>query len=230
MISLREGWVVLARKSGDPYDLADALTTLGGALQMTEPTLDAAIAATDESVRVARAAGIDTRLTYALPNLASWLPIEESERALALCDEAIEIATRIGDRLGVAHATGVKARIAARRADWQTALHGALDAAEQMLEHGDHGVASTALYTAGVALCALGSDEPAAVLFGKSDAMMERWGADWILEMLAATDAALREALGEQQVATLAAQGAALHITDAVAYLNAEADRALAAP
>ena len=54
--------------------------------------------------------------------------------------------------------------------------------------------------------------------------------ADWILEMLAATDATLREALGEQQVATLTARGAALDITDAVAYLHAEADRALAAP
>ena len=48
--------------------------------------------------------------------------------------------------------------------------------------------------------------------------------------MLAATDAALLETLGEQQVATLAERGAALEITDAVAYLHAEADRALAAP
>ena len=86
---------------------------------------------------------------------------------------------------------------------------------------------SRSLYSAGVALCALGSCEPAAVLFGKADAMTERWGPDWTLEMLAATDAALLEALGEQQVATLAARGAALDITDAVAYLHAEADRAL---
>jgi hypothetical protein len=48
--------------------------------------------------------------------------------------------------------------------------------------------------------------------------------------MLAATDAALREALGEQQVATLAAHGGALDLADAVAYLRAEADRALTAP
>jgi len=124
----------------------------------------------------------------------------------------------------------VKARIAMRRGDWRTALQGAVDAAEQTLEHGDHGVASRSLYTAGVALCALGSCEPAAVLFGKSDAMAQRWGLDWSLEMLTATEVALLEALGEQQVATLAAQGAALDITDTVAYLHAEADRALAAP
>ena len=48
--------------------------------------------------------------------------------------------------------------------------------------------------------------------------------------MLAAADAALRETLGEEQVATLAARGAAMEITTTVAYLRAEADRVLAAP
>ena len=171
-----EEHVELARASGDPYEIADALLTLGGALSNTEPTFDAAIAALEESVRVARAAGIDTRLIFALPNLATWLPIEESERALALLDEAIEIATRIGDRLGVAYATGAKARLAARHGDWRTGLQGAVDSVEQALELGDHGVASRSLYTAGVALCALGSYEPAAVLFGKADTMTQRQG------------------------------------------------------
>jgi hypothetical protein len=41
-------------------------------------------------------------------------------------------------------------------------------------------------------------------------------------------DAALLEALGEEQTRTLAAQGAELGITDAVAYLRTEANRALA--
>ena len=48
--------------------------------------------------------------------------------------------------------------------------------------------------------------------------------------MLAATEVALLEALGEQQVATLAARGAALDMADAVTYLRAEAGRALGAP
>src|SRR5439155_852927 len=37
-------WVELARKSGDAYELAHALLMLGATLQITEPTLDAAIA------------------------------------------------------------------------------------------------------------------------------------------------------------------------------------------
>ena len=225
-----EEWVELARKSGDPYELAGALLTLGGPLQSTEPTLDPAIATTEEAVRVARAAGIDTALVFGLSNLASWLPYEESQRALTLLDEAIEVGTRIGDRLGVSYAMAIKAGIAARRGDWRTALQVSVDAAEQMLELGAHWYMSRSLYWAGVALCALGSCEPAAVVLGNANAITERWVPDWIVEIGAATDATLLETLGEQQVATLTARGAALDITDAFAYLRAEADRALAAP
>ena len=69
-----EEWVELARGAGDPYELAHALITLGGALQITEPTLDAAIATTEEAVRVARTAGIDAALAIALANLAMLAP------------------------------------------------------------------------------------------------------------------------------------------------------------
>ena len=72
--------------------------------------------------------------------------------------------------------------------------------------------------------------EPAAVLIGKCDDMTETQRLDWINEMKAATSAALRTALGEQQTLALAARGAALDLTDAVAYLRAQADQALAAP
>jgi hypothetical protein len=180
-------------------------------------------------VRVARAAGIDATLVAGLSNLAMFLPYEESQRALTLLDEAIAVSTRMGDRLFVSYATGIKAEIAARRDDWRTALQLSIDAAEQMLELGAHWYMSRPLYWAGVALCALGSCEPAAVVLGNPNAMAERWLPDWIVEIGAATDAALFETLGEQHVATLTARGADLDITDAVAYLRTEADRALAA-
>src|SRR5204863_9290631 len=113
-------WVELARASGDAYELAHALLLLGGALQITEPTLDTASAAVDEAVRVARAAGIDGALAIGLLLVATWLPYEESERALRLLDAAIEIGTRIGDRSGVSNAIHYKPRIAMRREDWPT--------------------------------------------------------------------------------------------------------------
>ena len=45
--------------------------------------------------------GSASALSIGLPFLAGMLPIEESERALALLDEAIEVGDEIGDRLGV---------------------------------------------------------------------------------------------------------------------------------
>ena len=222
-------WVDLARASGDPYELAHALTMLASAIQITEPTPDAAIATIDEAVRVARAAGVDSALPFALPLLATWLPYEESERALALLDEATEVSTRIGDRWGVANTTHQKGHIAGRRGEWRTALRAIVDAADENLQLG--ALANVGLcHLAGVAFWELGLFEPAAVLIGKSDAMSEAQIPDWILEMKEATHAALRETLGEQHVAKLAEQGAALGVTDAVAYLHAEAERALAAP
>ena len=52
---------------------------------------------------------------------------------------------------------------------------------------------------------------------------------DWVIEMHAASDAAVLESLGQQRVATLAAHGAALEIADAVTYLRAQAEPVLAA-
>ena len=118
-------------------------------------------------------------LVAALPNLATWVPLEESQRAFALLDEAIEIGTRIGDRYNVSNAMTYKARTAARLGDWPTALQASVDAAEQALELGALLVVKGSLFWAGVALCALGSCEPAAVVFGKANAIPERWAADF---------------------------------------------------
>jgi hypothetical protein len=53
--------------------------------------------------------------------------------------------------------------------------------------------------------------------------MAPRIWPDWGLTILAATDAALVAALGEEQATTLAERGAALEYADAVAYLRAQA-------
>jgi tetratricopeptide (TPR) repeat protein len=223
-------WTELARVSGDAYELAHALILLGVALQFGEPTIDAAIATFEEAVQVARSAGIDVALVVALENLAGALPIEETERALALLDEALDISTRIGYRYGVASAMSYTARLAARRGDWPTALQGTVVSAETNLEFGrGQWSMSEPFHLAGVALCALGSYEPAAVLLGYANELTDSWGLqDWMLESKAAADAALVGALGEHQVATLAAKGAALETRDAVTLLRAEADRAYA--
>jgi predicted ATPase/DNA-binding SARP family transcriptional activator len=225
-------WVELARPTGDADELAHALSLLGATLQLTEPTHDPAIATFEEAVRVARTAGIDSALANALSNLAGVLPVDESERALALLDESLAISTRLGERMLVANATGNKARLAVQRGDWRTALQASVDAAEINLELGRaHSFMSESFHWAGVALCTLGSYEPAAVLLGNANTMKDAWAVpDGILETKAATDATLIQELGKHRFATLAARGAALETPDVVIYLRTEANRALNPP
>ena len=218
-----QAYVDVARASEDPYELADALILLAGSFADS----DARIATLEEAIRVARDAGIASALSIALPFLAGSLPIDESDRALALIDEAIEVGLRVGDRRGVALAIGWKGWLAFRRGEWTTALRAALDAAEQLLEFGGLVTIKEFFHLGGAALAALGHNDAAAVLIGRADSLSARVGTHIWLEIITATDAALLEALGEQRVATLAAQGAAFDNPEAVVYLRAQTEAVL---
>jgi hypothetical protein len=219
-------WVDLARASGDAYELAHALTMLGSALGFAER--HNAIAPLDEAVSIARDAGILSALSIGLVVLAGLLPDDESERALALFDEGVEVGTQIGDHISVSFATGTKGWTAARRGDWRTALEAAVDSAEQRLQLGDVMSLPHSFHLAVAAFAALGKPGPAAVLLGKTDAMAPyARPLDWAAEMLEAANEVLLDTLGAQEVATLAAQGAALEAGDAVTYLRAQGDLVL---
>ncbi len=225
-----EEWVALAQASGEAYELAFAQIALAGTLM---PDLDAAIATLYEALRVARDAGILCALSIGLPFLAGILPIEQSARALALLDEAIEVGTKIGDRMGVSQAALSKGGIGAQRGEWRTVLQTAVDAAVQKLQLGDLRSVGASFELAVIAFCALGHLEPAAMLTGCIDAsfaaLTERLAPHWWRDLFATAHTALLDTFGEQQVATLAAQGAALEVTDAVAYLRAQAEPVLEA-
>ena len=218
-----------AQDSGDPYELAHTLTWLGVTFAYSNDIAQATTTL-DEAVRVARDAGVTAPLAMGLSTLAQLLPIEEADRALALLDEAVELGTRTGDRTAVWNATTNRGYIAARLGDWQTALRDQADTAELMLEAGALMAMFGCFWGAGIALCGLDHFETAAVLIGKADAMSDRYGIQWEVDLLEATDATLLATLGEQHLATLAARGAALEIPDTVAYLRAETNRALTAP
>jgi predicted ATPase/class 3 adenylate cyclase len=218
-----EEWAELARASGDDYELALALL-LHATACLSDP--DVGMPMIEASVRVARDAGIFSALSISLPFLAGMLPIEESERALALLDEAIEVGRLVDNRWGVSQITLAKGAIALQRGEWKRALQLALEYVDQ----GTSNVLVDPFAQAGVALCRLGCFEPAAVLLAKADALSSaRNWPDWALALLAATDAALVEALGREQVATLVARAAALENDAVVAYLRAQATSVLRA-
>ena len=157
------------------------------------------------------------RSSVALSLLSAALPIEESDRMLAVLDEAIEVGTQIGDRLAVVSSIAMKGWIAAYRGDHRAALDAAVESAERSLQAGDLG--NPALVLAAVALTHLGHAEPAAVL----DTVGTRFGfgaaAEWQIQL--ATDAknALVAQLGQAALDILRSQASALTPFDALAYL-----------
>lgn len=78
-----------------------------------------------------------------------------------------------------------------------------------------------------IALAGLQVFEPSAVLWGATNPGNDDTGTDTWDEELARTKAALHDALGVDQFSILRARGAAMTLTDAVAYLQAEAARVL---
>ncbi len=222
-----EAGVALARSTGEPYEIAMALTMHGVANGFTaDPTVG--IASLDEAVRIARDAGLVSVLSTGLMTLAMILPTDDAARAAALFDEAIEIGTTIGDRHAVTTSNAMKALLAARAGQWRTALRASADAAEEQSQFGDPSLMVPSYWAAAVAFVGLGHFEPAAVLIAVSDALGPRQGPRDGMALAAETDAEVLEGLGEARLAELRARGAALGLTDAVAYLRAEADRVLA--
>jgi predicted ATPase/class 3 adenylate cyclase len=217
-------WVTVVRASEDQFGLSDALVLLGVALINVAP--EDALEAFDEAVRLARADGIPSSLSINLAVAAGYLPIEESEKALAMLDEAIDIGTRCGDHMAVSLSIGNKGTIAARSGDWRSTLAAAAAAAELQLKMGDGiGLRNTYMLAA-AAFSALGEDEAGAVLIGRTTTVPAAPASSWA-DIFAAAEARSHDVLGEQRLATLVEQGAALDHNAAVAYLRTEADRVL---
>jgi hypothetical protein len=183
----------------------------------------------EEAARVARDAGINGSLVFVLPFLANALSPNDEQRAHALLDEAIAVATRIGDLMAVASARGNQASIAAYAGKWDVALRATVTALGELREVGDQATARSGLYQCAVVLPQLGALEPGAILLGKADSTGGRFGLDPWMRLLEETDRLLAARLGERKVAELAAHGAALSFAEAVEYARVEAERVLAA-
>ena len=216
-------YVERARATTDRYELAESLVMLAATQDSADP--EASIATLDESIRIARDAGLLSTLSMGLLVLAQRLPAHESDRILELADEAIDIGTQLADPLCVATALQFKGAIAAQRREWSTALHVIVDSTDRAVQLGNVQGVGFGLGAAGVALCGLGIREPAAVLIGKADS--SGFPSGWWAEMLDKTRADLVDSLGAQQFEALTARGAALDTTDAVAYFHTQTNAAL---
>jgi non-specific serine/threonine protein kinase len=215
-----EDWVGLARATGDPYEVAYALPNLAG-VQNLLGDVAGSLASLEETIRLARQAGIPSLLSLGLTLLAVWLPIEDAERALALCDEAIGVGTALGDGIAVGTALATKGWILAYQGDSPAAFALAVAGAGHLLAVGFVTVLGAACGLAAVALSDLGRPVEAAVLFGAAQHLMAVDAPDWARQLLADTEASLIEALGRTTFEERLAQGTTLTAAEAANYLTA---------
>jgi predicted ATPase len=216
-----EEWVRLARATCDPYELANALTMLAGTTFVSD--VDAARVTAEEAVQVARDGGILTALSAGLAFLAVILYNLDPEQAIEVLQEGLEVGLLVGDRLSLSLFDFIRSFHAIRRRDWHAALRAALDSADQKRALGDMTGIRGVFGAASMALAGLRAYESSAVLFGGKDPQ----GTELWLQEVARTEAVLVNQLGADRFSTLQARGAGMTLTDAVAYLRAEAERAL---
>ena len=138
-------------------------------------------------------------LALILSTVAGYLPVDESERAMSLLDEAIDVGNRCGDAMAVYASIMHKGVPGATRC-LASALAASADATEPELEMGDViGLQSTYMLAA-AAFSALGHDEEAAVVIGKVASIESLpLGAFFAVELFAVAQERTHDVLGDQR-------------------------------
>ena len=138
-------------------------------------------------------------------------------------DQALVIADRIGHRGLVARARLQLARVAAVRGDWTAADHLAHEALADQSERGDHLDIPETLDALAEIAAGLESHQEAARLLGaaaraRADLGLARWRPEQ--ERADALAQRLREALGDDALSVACAEGEALSLQEAIAYVR----------
>ena len=219
---LAEEWTGAARAADDGYELSHALVLRAATeLSLAEPMGRAHL---EDAVRVARDTGTLSALSIALGMIVNQLDVDadDADRALALTDEALAVASALDDPVAMAVSTATRAMLLAARGDRREALALAKQAAEAMRLSNSLAASGGAFCAAALALAEDGDHRVAAIFLGAAHVAgpMAGWGERRMRQV----EATLRTELGAE-FQTLYEQGAALTPTEATAYL-VEMDRA----
>jgi len=206
-------WVALARAAGDDEQIVQSLTILT-TVQAWGGELDVALSTGEAAVEAARRLGAPGLLAFALvghgSNLVQRDRPGDSERALAVLNEALELATVVGNHQAMSAVLINTAHIRRRQGDAAAALGAALDAVEMFHHIGSPGPVAPGLLTVAQILSDLGEHEPAVMLIGYADHVHRiPWTGELVADRTAAL-AAATEALGKEHLDELERRGATL--------------------
>ena len=210
----------------DPFLRASASGMLAGwYLANNEP--DEGLPYAEQAMELANALGNSSLATMALFALGGALMVRDPQRARQLLLECVELGRQVGNDFFVGMALGRIARIGADASDpvWARQFRDAIDAA---VTHDDRRNAVVLLDSHLQALLTTGRDEPAALLFGYVQQHARHVTNPYSRSAAERVASTLTAALGERELATLCAQGAALDYAEAIDLARAELDRVIA--
>ena len=204
---ISEAWISTAQAADDGYQLSHALVLHAGTAQMAG--LPTARAEMEDAARVARDTGTLSALSLALSTLVGMLDLEaERDLALALTEEAILVASDVGDHLATMIAESNRAALLALGHDYQAALMLVRAAADEMLGFnlGDVGAPPLA-WAAFMTLFGLGDHRSATIALGKARQSVGSPGV-WMEHHLASIEPQLRSESADEFTAAYERGGA----------------------
>src|SRR4051812_2288879 len=209
-----EQWLALARERNDPYEISHALILLASA-RFGDP--ERGIPAADEAIQISRDAGIASALLYALI-VRGNLPADTTS-ALAILDEATDVARQLGDRHGVAVVEAFRGTIASRDGNWPLALRSVVDAVTAQYANDPSMIMAAPFFGISIALSRLGDFTSSAIALGFVQAHYPGVVLDPVsAALLGETIGLLHEHLGRDERQRLRAHGAALDLQQMIAY------------
>ncbi len=188
---------------------------------------DEALPYAEQAMELANAIGNTSLASMARFALGGALMVRDQQRARQLLLESVELGKQVGNDFFVGMALGRIARIGADASDpvWARQFRDAIDTS---VNNDDRRNAVVLLDVHLQALLTTGRDEPSALLFGYVQQHARHVDNPYSKSAAERVRSALTAALGEAELTTLCAQGAALEFAEAVSLSRAELDRVIA--
>jgi hypothetical protein len=212
-------WLDLARSTRDVFYLVGALNMSGSTALLVDGDVARARELLDEGVALARRLRNPSLFAH-VANMAGECRIAtEPERARELLDEALQAATSVDNRLAMGIAITFSIYLHLSLDDWREAAQRALLVAGYTHRAGDsNSLRAMCLPGAITVLARVGADDAAARLLG---AVRNEPVADQVARQYYSACAALHERIGDDRLASLAAQGAAMNDDEIFALVRA---------
>jgi predicted ATPase/class 3 adenylate cyclase len=216
-------WLDAAQADGDAYETALAMTMVSVGQVMDG---DATATETAEAaVRAARLCGSPSAIAYSLFCLAQTLSEDDRQRALQLLDESRQQAESAANDYASNVAGAVRSFVLSRAGDFEAAAWAFLDVGRRAARDGRRDTLAVQLFMVAGCLAAEGFIEPAATLWGYTEALLGPQDPFAVLNLADEAKQALAHLsaeLGPDPLGSLKAKGGLMSDDEALRYAESQ--------